>query len=403
MNILFVHFLPIAPFYGGVERVTLLLSLELKKRGHNIEFLSLTSQNSDIAYNTQNTFVQHYLPIDELSPEEFGKELHKIHHDFNTELIIVQGTNQEERNFVKHSPQNIKAVTVLHNQPYPILGKERKVKGLTPLGYLQIKGKFLTLLGRFAPRIFRKLYLANMNKIYEDFLYSSENFILLSEKFRDRFIKHSPDSWAEKTIAINNPITFSIEESKTDDSQKENIVLVVARLSNPQKNITGFIDVWKIFQEQHPDWKAIVIGSGEHENYIRQYVAKRKVENISFIGPRNDVQDFYRRSKIFCMTSSYEGWPMVLMETMAFGCVPVVYDTFEAVHDILAPVEIEGEMLSPGIIVSPFKKDLMAEAMGELATDELLLGTMAEAGRRRINDYTVEKIVDQWEMLFDRI
>jgi len=39
------------------------------------------------------------------------------------------------------------------------------------------------------------------------------------------------------------------------------------------------------------------------------------------------------------MTSRFEGWPMVLMEAMQMGVVPVVYNSFESLSDIV----VDGE------------------------------------------------------------
>ena len=38
---------------------------------------------------------------------------------------------------------------------------------------------------------------------------------------------------------------------------------------------------------------------------------------------------------IFCMTSNYEGFPMVLLEAMQFGCVPIAFKSFESLDDII--------------------------------------------------------------------
>ena len=47
------------------------------------------------------------------------------------------------------------------------------------------------------------------------------------------------------------------------------------------------------------------------------------------------------------MTSAYEGWPMTLMEAMQNGCVPIVFDSFKAVYDIVDS-DINGVIVSNG-------------------------------------------------------
>lgn len=37
---------------------------------------------------------------------------------------------------------------------------------------------------------------------------------------------------------------------------------------------------------------------------------------------------------------------MVLVEAMQFGCVPIAFDSFEAIHDVIIP-EKTGELVKP--------------------------------------------------------
>ena len=60
-----------------------------------------------------------------------------------------------------------------------------------------------------------------------------------------------------------------------------------------------------------------------------------KVSNVEFVGSTSTPQDYYRMAKIFMMTSIWEGLPMTLIEAQHFGCVPIVYDSFASVHDII--------------------------------------------------------------------
>ena len=35
------------------------------------------------------------------------------------------------------------------------------------------------------------------------------------------------------------------------------------------------------------------------------------------------------------MTSNFEGWPLTLIEAMQFGCIPIAFDSFESLNDII--------------------------------------------------------------------
>lgn len=219
----------------------------------------------------------------------------------------------------------------------------------------------------------------------------TDGLVLLSDKFFPRIKKYCPGIDSNKLFAINNPLTFG-NPSEVDLEGKEKLVVFVARMNNPQKNITGFIDVWLDFSRMHPDWKAEIVGSGEHEELVRRYALKKRVRNLSFEGARKNVDDYYRRARIYCMTSIYEGWGMVLTEAMAFGCVPVVYESYESVRDIITPGV-------DGLLVKPFDIKAMVGALGEIADNDDLRLSMAHAAMRSVTRFEVGKIVNQWEKL----
>ncbi|RGN76255.1 glycosyltransferase [Segatella copri] len=66
---------------------------------------------------------------------------------------------------------------------------------------------------------------------------------------------------------------------------------------------------------------------------------------LTFEGFQSPIE-YYKRASIICMTSSFEGFPMVLVEAMQFGCVPIAFDSFEAIRDVIIP-EKTGELVKP--------------------------------------------------------
>lgn len=373
-----------------MQRVTYLLAEEFMQRGHKPVFLSLKNDLQE--FSGKGKFPQFTLSIDELGTKILKDEVEKFINDHNIGFVVLQHPELRYRAALRDLNKSVATVFVFHNQPFPLLGKERKIKKTTPADSLGLKGKLVRLLGICFPKIFRKLYLQRIGSQYRNIVDSAERFILLSDLYIPRVIDNTPGINKQKIIAINNPITFALDEANVDFDKKENIILVVCRITNPQKNLTDFIDIWKDFSQKKPDWKAVIVGDGESREYIEKYVKRKGVKGIQFEGNKENVKDYYRRSKIFCMTSSYEGWPMVLMENMAFGCVPLAFDTFEALHEIID----DGK---DGFIIPPFDKEAMADTMAKLADSPQMLKDMAIEGKKKLSRFSVENIVDQWEPL----
>ena len=115
------------------------------------------------------------------------------------------------------------------------------------------------------------------------------------------------------------------------------------------------------------------------------------LERVRFEGFQNP-EPYYRDASIFCMTSAYEGLPMVLIEAASFGCVPVAFESFAAVRDIISAGE-------NGCLVPAFDLDAYAETLARLMSDDALRERLAQIPEK----FSPEKIGAQWEALFREI
>lgn len=390
MNILFVYDHKIIPSFGGLERVTYLLSQELMRRGHGVTYLSIGNEKGNTEEEIDN-INQLFLPVNNFEDGVFSKKYQKLIADLKTDIIIYQGNSNDILKCISFPVDGPRKISVVHFQPFSYLYKERIIKRKTPFSDLRAKGKLLKLLAVTFPSVYRILYLRKMSALYASLIGNSDKLVLLSSRFYERLMRHCKAASEDNVIAINNPLTFT--PPRNEDLEKENSILFVSRMSDPQKNMSGFIDVWKKFQKNFPDWKAYMIGAGEHLERMKKYAGKKKVKNLTFTGNVKNVQDYYRKSKIFCMTSTFEGWGMVLTEAMAFGAVPVAFDSFEAIHDIV-------DHEKTGLLVPPFKTDRMVDALSNLASDEVFRTSLALHGKEKIRIFDVANIVDKWEKLF---
>ena len=99
------------------------------------------------------------------------------------------------------------------------------------------------------------------------------------------------------------------------------------------------------------------------------------------------------------LTSEFEGFPLVLAECMSFGVVPAVYGSYSAVYDII-------EDAVDGVIVPKteegFNSSEMAERIKCLMEDNIKLNSMALAAIEKSKNYSIDKIYDQWKVVFEK-
>lgn len=94
----------------------------------------------------------------------------------------------------------------------------------------------------------------------------------------------------------------------------------LSRYDKIQKNQIMLIRVFNRLMEEGYDVTLLVIGSGFEEASQLKNEAK---SHIHFLGVKSNVNDYLLISDAFCLSSSFEGMPISLLEAFACGCIPV--------------------------------------------------------------------------------
>lgn len=386
MNIAFLFYCPIVPHIGGAQRVTDVLTKEFVKRGHNVIFICTESRNMDDAYQNYSA-TQIYLDSNK-NEEEFIADYCKILHTNDIDVVISQEAQKESLLLLANTPICVKRISVVHINPYAIIGNERRIKrAIRSRRLVTNLAKYLVML---FPHIARQYYRLKENKFYRRILGVSDKLVLLSPSFVELLKENIPNISNRKLVTIGNPNTFV---PKHEVGTKENLIICVARLSEAQKNVRDFILVWQQLYKYNPMWKAVIVGDGPDRGLLESFAKKKGVRNLSFVGRVENVGNYYQRAKFVCMTSIYEGWGMVLTEGMSYGCVPCVYGSYGAAFDIVD----DGVN---GIISTPFKPKEMADRIQTLINDESRLVQMSSSAIEKVKDFNADKVADKWDALF---
>ncbi|MCX5718013.1 MAG: glycosyltransferase [Nitrospirae bacterium] len=228
------------------------------------------------------------------------------------------------------------------------------------------------------------------------FLYPRANLIVApSRKIAQNIISQTvPES---KVRVIHNPVDIS-EISKYAKEEidhkwyrkKESIVIAVGRLGN-EKGFDYLIKAIALLSGEGIQCKLIILGDGkEKENLLRLVEKLGLNDSVSFEGFQENPYKYLARSTVFVLSSLYEGFPNVLLEAMALG-IPSV-----ATRCPTGPDEIITEGVD-GILVPSADEKALAGAIERLVMDEDLRKRLGDAGRKRAQDFAIEKIVKQYE------
>ncbi|MCG2611002.1 glycosyltransferase [Flavobacterium sp. SM15] len=143
----------------------------------------------------------------------------------------------------------------------------------------------------------------------------------------DLFLALSKASVNEWKVRKNYVIVPNFVENKTGKiaSLHGKTVLAVARNAY-EKGLDRMLDIWQNVSQQNQDWKLQLITTETGFFDVKQLIAERKLTNVEIVPPQQNIDEFYSEASVYMLTSHYEGFPLVLLEAMAFGLVVIAYN-----------------------------------------------------------------------------
>lgn len=138
--------------------------------------------------------------------------------------------------------------------------------------------------------------------------------------------KQAKDYFSEKIIkdsrVIHNPVYIDINKYKVPN-KFDNRIVSVGRLSN-QKNYQMLIEAFNIIKDDFHQCNLEIYGEGPLRDELDSLIKKYGLSDRVFLmGAFPDVLERIYGSRLFVMSSKYEGMPNALMEAMSMG-IPVI-------------------------------------------------------------------------------
>lgn len=381
MNILFL--LGVYPGQGGVEKVTSILSNEFQKNGYQISIISFEQLPSHIEDNpTINLYRLHY-PV--LSLNNILR-IKKIIVNNNINIIINQWVVPFHVTLlckIAIGNKLCKIISVHHNLP----NTNKHIKRIEFDITNNNGSKFLNLLKFYIVKLISRISLRLSYTISDCFVVLSPSFTPLIKEFL--FLKDT-----KKIQTISNPLTISSKPKTIIKKRKE--IIYVGRIENNQKRIDRLIDIWEDLNKKYVDWEMTIVGDGPDLKYFENLTKKKQLKRISFVGYKNP-KEYYERASILLLVSEYEGFGLVILESMAYGVVPIVLGSYGAVYDIIS----HG---NDGFISSyPYNKEEMIQYIESLINNPTKIEQMGQQGQYKSNSFMLPKITNQWYKLFNKI
>jgi glycosyltransferase involved in cell wall biosynthesis len=165
------------------------------------------------------------------------------------------------------------------------------------------------------------------------------------------------------------------------------------------KNHEMFINVMKNVIGRVPASRGVIVGRESAQEPGARARLERHIANaglgdrVVLTGPRRDIPALLHRFTVFCLTSSEEGMPNVVLEAMANAC-PVVSTRAGDLPTLIA----DGRN---GYLVDVDDDSKMAERVCRLLEDQDLARSLGTAGRQEVQRrYSCRRMAEQMEAVY---
>lgn len=381
-TILLVSYNELHITWGGVHRVNKLLLDGFTKHGYRC--LYLINKSGEYFYINNKETAENRIDKEELKQYLLDNRVDVI---INQEGIFSDSFHLTFRSL---GLCNVRLLTVFHSTPSiyeTIYGFNWLISQIKQNHSLKNRIPYLVRLIGFP--FWRRLAKIKTAKRYQNIHSISDRCVMLSRNDIPTLKAYVPGLSNDKCVAIPNALTFE----KTSDSSilrlKEQNVLIVSRLNDDEKRISLALKVWRMLLDHGiKDWTLTIVGTGPHEDKLKSISQELRLENVLFLG-RQQSEPYYEKASIFMMTSAVEGWGLTLTESMQRGVVPIVFNSYPALSDIITNNY-------DGCIVPNNDLHAFADRMIELMGDKEKRERIARNGLNSCKRFTIDKIVSQW-------
>lgn len=383
MKIAFLYPSQIIPTEGGVQRVTSVLADAFERDGNVVHYISLQKNVNNERRHTRQIFLPDNNQIDSRTNADF---LRKTIKEFEINILINQdGLNPATSHLAGQCKKaGIKLISVIHNSPLSsVLNYRHSAYGRYKRYWMHWLLPLIEL--RMAKILMLSLYRIKYEAHVRELCSRSDHVVVLSEKFKPELNFFLHGATFPNVVAIPNPNSFS---GCVGDLTKKKELLYVGRIDFSQKRVDLLLRIWAMLAKDFPEWSLKILGDGPDMPVARELAAKLDLTNVDFLGFRDPCQ-YYRSASIFCMTSTFEGFPMALVEASNFGCVPVAFNSFAAVSDVID----DGEN---GVLVPPFDLSAYARTLASLMRDDCSRIRFALSTQKKSDRFSIEVITKLW-------
>ena len=350
---------------------------------------------------------------------------------------------------ISKGKNNFHKIFLWANKIYKVKKIKKELNIQISISFLE-GSNYLNVLSRFKD----KTFLTIRGSLYNDYTISGlkgflrkkilipylfnrgDQIITVSAQLIDE-MKNSFNARSNKLVTIPNFYNLNKIQNLSSDKIEaplnkifdEPVIIAAGRL-HPQKNFSGLINIYNVVQSQS-NARLLILGEGYLKNDLIDQskilglktcdLIKDGYNNqgkIFFLGYHSNPFSFMARSKLFVLTSNWEGFPNVVAEAMICGVPIISSDCPTGPREILSPSSLtkmnSNKFQNPdygeyGVLMpmlnnnsSAINTKIWSETILKMLSDKTLRNDYSKKGKIRMKQFCKSEISLRWEQLITK-
>lgn len=194
-----------------------------------------------------------------------------------------------------------------------------------------------------------------------------------------------------------NPAWIEAKGDLPAELEGKKYLLSYGRIDDEVKDLKFLIAAFTTSKVWQDEIYLVIMGEGKDKKMLQQYAKEQaSAVHILFLPYNSEPYTVVRNAQFVGLTSVYEGFPMVLVESLSLG-VPVLSLDIES-----GPSEIikQGEN---GLLISERSLPLFAEGIRELSFNRTLFEQCKQNAKASVREFSMDEIASKWNQLLENV
>lgn len=227
------------------------------------------------------------------------------------------------------------------------------------------------------------------SRFFYRLIYSKSQIITVSNKIKTKL---ETEYGFKNVSTIYNPIDLqsNINDQNNQETFDYDFIMSVGSLKNNIKQFDILISCFKNSILPSKNIKLLILGDGILLDNLKNQVQEMQLQDdVLFLGRQNNPFFYFEKALFTVLTSKNEGFPMVLLESLASG-TPVVSFNCDS-----GPSELIQDRQN-GLLVENQNQQKMTEALNEMIENQKLYLYCKANSKHSVSSFSLDKIGKKW-------